>query len=77
MAVSASFRTGPVGCIQLDRVAIVVDDYDMAIEFVVERLGFDLFGDSPTTTNLDGPPVRLGLRAVPGSATGRPSGSCG
>lgn len=32
-------------------VTIVVDDYDRAIEFFVDALGFDLVEDSPALTN--------------------------
>jgi catechol 2,3-dioxygenase-like lactoylglutathione lyase family enzyme len=35
----------------LDLVTIVVDDYDPAIEFFVDVLGFDLEDDSPALTN--------------------------
>lgn len=38
-------------------VAIIVDDYDAAIAFFVDRLGFELVEDSPATTN-DGRPKR-------------------
>lgn len=37
--------------VQLDLVTIVVEDYDAAIEFFVETLGFDLVEDSPSLTN--------------------------
>ena len=39
----------------LEQVALIVDDYDVAIEFFVEKLGFDLVEDSPALTN-DGRP---------------------
>jgi catechol 2,3-dioxygenase-like lactoylglutathione lyase family enzyme len=35
----------------LEQVALIVDDYDSAIAFFVEKLGFDLVEDSPATTN--------------------------
>ncbi len=41
----------------LEQVALIVDDYDVAIEFFVEKLGFDLVEDSPALTN-DGRPKR-------------------
>ena len=41
----------------LDLVTVVVDDYDTAIAFYVDALGFELTEDSPATTN-DGQPKR-------------------
>jgi catechol 2,3-dioxygenase-like lactoylglutathione lyase family enzyme len=41
----------------LQLVTIVVDDYDAAIEFFVDVLGFELVEDSPSLTN-DGRPKR-------------------
>ncbi len=41
----------------IDLVTIVVDDYDDAIAFFVDALGFELAEDSPATTN-DGRPKR-------------------
>jgi catechol 2,3-dioxygenase-like lactoylglutathione lyase family enzyme len=41
----------------LEQVALIVDDYDVAIEFFVEKLGFELVEDSPASTN-DGRPKR-------------------
>ncbi len=41
----------------LEQVSIIVDSYDDAIEFFVEKLGFELLEDSPATTN-DGRPKR-------------------
>jgi catechol 2,3-dioxygenase-like lactoylglutathione lyase family enzyme len=41
----------------LERVTIVVDDYDSAIAFFVDTLGFELIEDSPAVTN-DGRPKR-------------------
>ena len=41
----------------LDLVTLVVESYDPAIEFFVEKLGFELIEDSPATTN-DGHPKR-------------------
>jgi len=54
---------------QLDLVAIVVDEYDPAIEFFVDVLGFDLVEDSPATTN-DGRPKRWVVVRPPGAVTG-------
>lgn len=41
----------------LRQFAIIVDDYDPAIRFFVDVLGFELVEDSPATTN-DGRPKR-------------------
>lgn len=53
----------------IDLVAIVVRDYDPAIRFFVDVLGFDLVEDSPATTN-DGRPKRWVVVRPPGGATG-------
>ncbi len=54
---------------QLDLVAIVVDEYDSAIEHFVDRLGFELVEDSPAQTN-DGRAKRWVVVRPPGAATG-------
>jgi catechol 2,3-dioxygenase-like lactoylglutathione lyase family enzyme len=54
---------------QVDLVAIVVEDYDPAIEFFVGALGFDLVEDSPSRTN-DGHPKRWVVVRPPGGQTG-------
>jgi catechol 2,3-dioxygenase-like lactoylglutathione lyase family enzyme len=53
----------------LELVAIVVDDYDQAIAFFVNALGFELIEDSPSLTN-DGRPKRWVVVRPPGAATG-------
>jgi catechol 2,3-dioxygenase-like lactoylglutathione lyase family enzyme len=53
----------------LDLVAVVVDDYDPAIRFFVDTLGFDLVEDSPSTTG-DGRPKRWVVVRPPGAQTG-------
>lgn len=53
----------------LDLVTVLVDDYDVAIEFFVGALGFDLTEDSPSVTN-DGKPKRWVVVRPPGSETG-------
>jgi catechol 2,3-dioxygenase-like lactoylglutathione lyase family enzyme len=53
----------------LEHVAIVVDDYDAAIEFFVGALGFELVEDSPALTN-DGRPKRWVVVRPPGERTG-------
>ncbi len=54
---------------QLDLVALVVRDYDPAIAFFVDVLGFELAEDSPSLTN-DGRPKRWVVVRPPGSQTG-------
>lgn len=49
--------------------AIVVDDYDSAIGFFVDALGFELAEDSPALTN-DGRPKRWVVVRPPGAVTG-------
>jgi catechol 2,3-dioxygenase-like lactoylglutathione lyase family enzyme len=53
----------------LELVAIIVDDYDRAITFYVDVLGFALVEDSPSTTN-DGRPKRWVVVRPPGAQTG-------
>ena len=54
----------------IELVTIVVDDYDEAIAFFVEALGFELAEDSPSTTN-DGRPKRwVVVRPDGGHGTG-------
>jgi catechol 2,3-dioxygenase-like lactoylglutathione lyase family enzyme len=53
----------------LDLVALVVGSYDPAIEFFVEKLGFELVEDSPAVTN-DGYPKRWVVVRPHGGQTG-------
>ena len=53
----------------LELIAIVVDEYDPAIAFFVDALGFDLVEDSPSLTN-DGRPKRWVVVRPPGAQTG-------
>jgi catechol 2,3-dioxygenase-like lactoylglutathione lyase family enzyme len=53
----------------LEQVALVVEDYDPAIEFFVGALGFELVEDSPALTN-DGRPKRWVVVRPPGARTG-------
>ncbi|WP_282780641.1 MULTISPECIES: VOC family protein [unclassified Nocardia] len=53
----------------LELVAIVVEEYDLAIEFFVGVLGFDLVEDVPSLTN-DGRPKRWVVVRPPGAQTG-------
>ncbi len=54
---------------RVETVAIIVDDYDAAISFFVDVLGFDLIEDSPSLTN-DGRPKRWVVVRPPGAETG-------
>lgn len=53
----------------IESVAIIVDDYDAAIGFFVEGLGFELVEDSPSLTN-DGRSKRWVIVRPPGATTG-------
>ena len=52
----------------LQLVTIIVDDYDEAIRFFVDALGFELAEDSPASTN-DGRPKRWVVVQPPGGQT--------
>ena len=39
------------GTMHIENTALLVDDYDEAIDFFVDALGFELVEDSPSTTN--------------------------
>jgi len=54
----------------LELAAVVVDDYDAAIEFFVDALGFDLVEDSPAETTVGGRPKRWVVVRPPGAQTG-------
>ena len=53
----------------LEHFALIVDDYDPAIEFFVGVLGFELIEDSASLTN-DGRPKRWVVVRPPGGRTG-------
>ena len=53
----------------IDLVTIIVAEYDPAIRFFVDALGFDLVEDSPSTTN-DGRAKRWVVVRPPGGSTG-------
>ena len=57
------------GGVHLGLAAIVVDDYDSAIKFFTEALGFELAEDSPALTN-DGRPKRWVVVRPRGGVTG-------
>ena len=58
-----------LGVVHLGLIAIVVSEYDPAIRFFVDALGFELVEDSPALTN-DGRPKRWVVVRPPGAATG-------
>lgn len=53
----------------VELVTIVVDEYDPAIRFFVDTLGFELVEDGPALTN-DGRPKRWVVVRPPGARTG-------
>jgi catechol 2,3-dioxygenase-like lactoylglutathione lyase family enzyme len=53
----------------LEMATVIVDDYDAAIGFFVDALGFELVEDSPALTN-DGRPKRWVRVRPPGAQTG-------
>jgi catechol 2,3-dioxygenase-like lactoylglutathione lyase family enzyme len=55
--------------VHLGLTAIVVSDYDSAIRFFTDALGFELVEDSPAETN-DGRPKRWVVVRPPGAETG-------
>jgi catechol 2,3-dioxygenase-like lactoylglutathione lyase family enzyme len=56
--------------VHLSLVAVVVDDYDAAIDFFVRVLGFELAADDPAITSAGGRPKRWVVVRPPGTATG-------
>jgi catechol 2,3-dioxygenase-like lactoylglutathione lyase family enzyme len=54
----------------LEHTAVVVDDYDQAIDFFVNGLGFELVEDSPDQTTVGGRPKRWVVVRPPGAQTG-------
>lgn len=64
---AASAAYGPR--VHIEQTALVVDDYDDAIHFFVDALGFELVEDSPATTN-DGRPKRWVVVRPPDAQTG-------
>jgi catechol 2,3-dioxygenase-like lactoylglutathione lyase family enzyme len=55
--------------VYIEQTALVVENYDNAIRFFVDALGFDLVEDSVATTN-DGRPKRWVVVRPPGAETG-------
>jgi catechol 2,3-dioxygenase-like lactoylglutathione lyase family enzyme len=55
--------------VHLGLITVVVSEYDPAISFFVDALGFELTEDSPAVTN-DGRPKRWVVVRPPGAVTG-------
>jgi catechol 2,3-dioxygenase-like lactoylglutathione lyase family enzyme len=53
----------------IEHTAVIVDDYDRAISFFVQAVGFELVEDTPSLTS-DGRPKRWVVVRPPGAATG-------
>jgi catechol 2,3-dioxygenase-like lactoylglutathione lyase family enzyme len=53
----------------LEHMALIVEDYDEAIDFFVGALGFEVVEDTPALTN-DGRPKRWVVVRPPGAQTG-------
>lgn len=53
----------------IEQFALIVTDYDEAIRFFVEVLGFELVEDSPATSSESGRPKRWVVVQPPGAAT--------
>jgi catechol 2,3-dioxygenase-like lactoylglutathione lyase family enzyme len=66
---AARIRSGYDPAVHLELVALVVREYDPAIDFFVNLLGFELVEDTPSLTN-DGRPKRWVVARPPGSMTG-------
>jgi len=66
---SAALGCRYAGAVHLGLIALVVSEYDPAISFFVDTLGFDLVEDSPAQTN-DGRAKRWVIVRPPGAATG-------
>ena len=54
---------------QIEQVALIIDDYDDAIRFFVDLLGFELLEDSPALTTRDRKPKRWVVVRPPGGTT--------
>lgn len=58
-----------VSGMRIELFTIIVKDYDQAIDFFVDRVGFELVEDSPSLTN-DGRPKRWVVVRPPGGGVG-------
>jgi catechol 2,3-dioxygenase-like lactoylglutathione lyase family enzyme len=59
-----------LAAMHLEHFSLIVDDYDAAITFFVDVLGFDLVEDSPALTTAGGRPKRWVVVRPPGARTG-------
>jgi catechol 2,3-dioxygenase-like lactoylglutathione lyase family enzyme len=59
-----------LAAMHLEHAAVVVDDYDQAIDFFVRGLGFELVEDSPDKTTVGQRPKRWVVVRPPGAQTG-------
>jgi catechol 2,3-dioxygenase-like lactoylglutathione lyase family enzyme len=65
--------SGARGCLErmyMEHAALIVEDYDEAIRFFVDAVGFELVEDSPALTTRDGRPKRWVVVRPPGARTG-------
>lgn len=54
----------------LEHLSLIIEDYDAAIAFFVDALGFELVEDSPALTTAGGRPKRWVVVRPPGARTG-------
>ncbi len=54
----------------LEHVSVIVEDYDAAIAFFVDALGFDLIEDSPALSTVTGEAKRWVVVRPPGATSG-------
>jgi catechol 2,3-dioxygenase-like lactoylglutathione lyase family enzyme len=54
----------------LEHVSVIVEDYDAAIAFFVDALGFELIEDSPALSTVTGEAKRWVVVRPPGAASG-------
>jgi catechol 2,3-dioxygenase-like lactoylglutathione lyase family enzyme len=66
----SSERRDWLGRVYIEHVSLIVDDYDEAIRFFVDVLGFDLVEDSPSLTTRAGRPKRWVVVRPSGARTG-------
>ena len=70
MTAEASGSDGCLVPVYIEQVALIVRDYDEAISFFVDVLGFELVEDSPAVSSRDGRPKRWVVVRPPGAVTG-------
>ncbi len=68
---ATSLLVGQTGVVpQISLVSLVVADYDPAISFFVDALGFELIKDEPAVSSVDGSAKRWVEVRPPGAASG-------